>query len=160
MLSTLGISGYSNSIRSARHAKRAADLKSVKTALEMYYVENNAYPLSNWYNGTCNHQLGTPNLSLNDVIPGLAPKYIEKVPFDEMTNKIGSGATTPCYLYISNGTDYAFLAHYNSLDERTSASYQLIDPYRDGDNTCHSLSANAKETYWAWKVSSPGGICF
>lgn len=85
-----------NSARSkARDAKRTADIRSVQTALEMYYADNGAYPVST-----------------DVVFPGilataLVPTYIGSIPVDP------SGAT---YRYYTNNlpTMYAIRIAYET----------------------------------------------
>jgi len=43
LLATFGIGFYSNSMASARDAKRKADLKEIQTALEQYYIKYGTY---------------------------------------------------------------------------------------------------------------------
>ena len=123
-----------NSARAkARDAKRAADIKQVALALEMYYDTNNSYPVATaWYGGTGNCW-GTVT---DNWVPGLSPNYISKLPLDPKPTNCSS-----VYLYASNGTDYKVLAHVpeNCADSKYAS---LVDPAR----TC-----------WAWAIYSPGG---
>lgn len=161
ILSTLGMSSYSNIQRKARDAKRVADAREIKIALAAYYADNGSYPLSTGtgWNGECNHQWGTPNLAPENVIPGLVPTYLEAFPSDPQMNKIGSGGNTPCYLYRSTGTDFAFLLHNKHVggDSNYTAHPELFDSHRDGgSNTC----LHDGTSYWSWKLNSPGASCF
>lgn len=45
LLSVMGISNYMNSFKSGRDARRKSDLKTIQTALENYYQDNNSYPV-------------------------------------------------------------------------------------------------------------------
>lgn len=53
----------------ARDAKRAANLDEIRTALEMYHTQNEAYPAA-------------PVGNLASDISGLAPRFISKIPID------------------------------------------------------------------------------
>ncbi len=44
LLSTLAVVSLNNARTKARDAKRASDIKSIQTALELYYVDNDIYP--------------------------------------------------------------------------------------------------------------------
>lgn len=45
LLSTLAVVALGSAREKARDSKRLADLKQVQTALELYYTDNNAYPI-------------------------------------------------------------------------------------------------------------------
>ena len=116
----------------ARDVKRAADIRQVQTAVEMYYDTNGSYPVAAaWYGGTGNCW-GTVT---DNWVPGLAPTYISKLPLDPKPTNCGS-----VYLYASNGTDYKIIAHVP--ENCTNPIYKnLIDPNRN----C-----------WAWALYTPG----
>lgn len=161
LLATIGISSYQNVLRNARDAKRVSDAREIKTALAAYYARNGEYPLStnDRWNGECDHPWGTPNLDPEDVIPGLVPDYLEEMPSDPMMNKVGTGGGTPCYLYRSNGTDFAFLIHNKHVggDRDYTSHPELFDSYRDGGtNVCNDDGT----AYWSWKMHSPGASCW
>lgn len=61
-----------------------------------------------------------------------------------------------CYLYLSNGTDYALLDH-DGPDISYSSQSSLLDPVRDGGSNACLVDGTG---YWSWKVSSSGGICW
>lgn len=46
LLSTLAIVALGSARERARDAKRVSDLRQVQTALELYYTENDAYPIA------------------------------------------------------------------------------------------------------------------
>jgi len=91
----------------ANDAKRATDLHAIQTAIEMYATANNTYPVSpSWaWSSRCN---AWPDLASGNVIPGLVPTYLPKMPSDPTMD---AAANTCCYLYLSNGADYKLLAH-------------------------------------------------
>ncbi len=161
ILSTLGMSSYSSVQRKARDAKRVADAHEIKIALAAYYADKGSYPLSTGtgWNGACNHPWGTPNLAPENVIPGLVPTYMDSFPSDPQMNKIVVGNRTPCYLYRSNGTDYAFLIHQKNFggDDNYTSHPELFDSLRDGGTAPCLHDGTA---YWSWKMNSPGASCW
>ncbi|MGB0757701.1 MAG: prepilin-type N-terminal cleavage/methylation domain-containing protein [Patescibacteria group bacterium] len=44
LLSTLAVVSLNNARQKSRDAKRVSDMKSIQTALELYYVDNDSYP--------------------------------------------------------------------------------------------------------------------
>jgi len=149
VLMTIVVAGGSAARKSARVAQRVSDIKKVQSALDLYYANNKSYPsTSGAHRGICASYNGGGAYTTNNglVIPGLAPQYINQVPADPQSS---AAYDSNCYLYISNGTDYAFIIHQvvELSDGSAGASYakypELVDPSRP--------------TY-AWKVSSPGGV--
>ena len=148
VLSTIGISTYSSIQQNSRNAKRKADLKEIKTALEQYFSVNGAYPTSagNW-RGTCSDFGSYGDTGATGYIPGIAPAYMAKLPRDPRESKVNTSsassscattAASNCYLYRSNGTDYKILAHC-SPEGTMSSNDSFYDPLR---------------SVWAWQVSS------
>jgi hypothetical protein len=139
----------------ARTAKRVADMKAVQVALEMYYYKNKAYPSTTGaWRGQCSAYGG---YTANNVIPGLAPIYIDVIPSDPT---MAPSATQSCYQYKSDGNDYAFRDKDITVTD-PSFTYvsqsSLLDPTNDGGgNGCVLDGTN----YTAWKVSSAGGTCW
>lgn len=100
LLSTLAVVALGSAREKARDSKRLSDLKQVQTALELYYTDNNQYPVAN------NQTLGAGNFSCLNAAgfaaTGCANAYMGIVPSDP-----GSGNYT--YTAASN-TDYAITA--------------------------------------------------
>jgi prepilin-type N-terminal cleavage/methylation domain-containing protein len=146
VLMLIVFSGVANTRKSARVAQRVSDMKKVQSALDLYYANNKSYPSTGGlWRGACSSYNGSGAYTANNglVIPGLAPTYLIKIPTDPQ-----SSDPDHCYLYNSNGTDYAFLVHnITELSSGPGATYakypELYDPTRPT---------------WAWKVSSPGGV--
>ncbi len=129
LLSSTVMSSLSSARAKSRDATRAATLRSLQAALEMYYNDNNAYPNTSlsWRGAVTFGVWGT---GATGYIPGLVPTYISKLPLDPLGT--GDG-----YLYISNGTDYKLLSHVSPESYPTnSALYDSVRPT------------------WAWQVSS------
>lgn len=97
-------------------------------------------------------------LSADNVIPGLVPKYMVSFPSDPGMNKSGN---TSCYLYSSNGTDYALLDHDIGEFQSSRSDYfsyrPFVDPDRDGGGDACNVDGTGP---WSWKMSSPGGRCW
>lgn len=80
ILAAIGFAAYQGTKKSSRDAKRKADLEAIRSALEIYKADNDAYPT-------------TGNLS------ALETTYIGSIPADP-------SAPTTTYGYSSNGTTY------------------------------------------------------
>lgn len=151
ILSAVVLSGVSGARKSARVAQRVSDIKKVQAALDLYYARNKSYPSTgSAHRGICLSYNGGGTYTANNglVIPGLAPQYINQVPVDPQSS---ASYDANCYLYKSDGTDYAFIVHQvtelsNGSAGASYAKYpELVDPSRPG---------------YAWKVYSPGGVGF
>lgn len=154
ILSTIVFSSFSQSREKARIAKRVADLKQIENALEFYYAVNRSYPTTLGWRSECNAWGG---YARNDVIPGLAPVYLTAgMPTDPAMDK---AASVSCYLYASDGTNYALLNH-DVVDLRTApytyATYpELIDPTRDGGSNNAIVDGSG---IWSWKIYRGTGV--
>ncbi len=128
----------------ARDARRRADLKTLQTALELYYSDNNAYPSTGsvWYSSEPGD--AAPNNSGN-WIPGLAPTYMSNLPRSPGGPVIAAcgGGWKNSYLYRSDGINYKLLAHCGPEGAWTSSDSEY-DPIRPT---------------WAWMVCSGGVAC-
>ena len=128
LLSTVAVVATSSAGVNARNTRRKADMIQVSKALELYYNANNAYPSTsgNWY-GHCSAYSGLPDIDPADFpshfswIPGLtAGGYMAKLPDDPRNGlanstsvyaPCGSVGTHSCYVYRSDGVNYALLAY-------------------------------------------------
>ena len=152
LLSTTVMASLNQARQKSRDAKRITDMKAIQTALEMYYNENSGYPNPGWgWRSECN---GWGGFAATNVIPGLVPTYLGKMPSDPMMNKT---TNKNCYLYLSNGTDYALLDH-DAPDINYMSQPSLVDPSRDGGpNGC----LRDGTTIWSWKIfSSSVSVCW
>lgn len=146
ILSSVVLASLSTAKNKANDAKRMTDLHAIQTALEMYAADNNAYPVTNTWSSRCN---AWPDQASGDVIPGLVPKYLPKMPSDPAMD---AAANTCCYLYYSNGKDYKLLDH-NCPTINYQSAKSLIDPARDGGaNSCIVDGTSV----WSWAVYSEG----
>ncbi len=135
----------------ARDAVRVSDLKQIQLALELYYNANEIYPNPGWgWRSECPAWGG---FAANNVIPGLVSTYMGRFPADPSMNK---ASNTYCYLYLSNGTDYALLDH-NAPEINYLTQPSFMDPTRDGGSNGCVVDGSGP---WSWKLSSPGGVCW
>lgn len=154
VLSLVVLSGVNSSRKSARVAQRVSDMKRVQSALDLYYAKNRSYPYTGGtasWRSTCTSWGGyTRDNVIVDINNGnkLVPTYLLAMPEDPQKS---TNPSINCYLYTSNGTDYAFLVH--DVPElsagNSGATYAKYPEFFD----------SVRPT-WAWKVSSPGGIGF
>ena len=146
MLSSVVLASLNGARNKGKDARRIADLKQIQIALELYYSDNNAYPISSGWRSEC---AAWGNLTSGDVIPGLVPTHISSFPSDPAMNKSGNLC---CYIYNSNGVDYKLLAH-NCPTISYQAYSGLIDPARDsGANACLVDGTGI----WSWAVYTSG----
>jgi prepilin-type N-terminal cleavage/methylation domain-containing protein len=91
ILASIVLVSLSSARGKSRDAARIADVKALKTAMELYYSDNNGYPTSN---STTN---GAVLLSDAVLIGKLVPKYIGSMPallISDGDGYYGGGATT------------------------------------------------------------------
>ncbi len=96
ILAAITIVAYSGIQDRARFSKEQSDLSSIHKAIQMYYVDNGRYPVTN----AANDWFGWDQVSGNSFIPGLSPKYMATIP--QMDLSLPAGDT---YLYASTGTN-------------------------------------------------------
>ncbi len=153
LLASIILVSLSGARQRARIAKRLADMKQIQTALELYYNDNNAYPVQVNWTSQCGAWGG---VAANSVIPGLVPTYIASMPADPAMIA-ASGGSQNCYLYRSDGTNYKFMDYelrdMNQADLNRYPSF--IDPYYNngGPSPC------ANNTTLAMSVYSTGWRC-
>jgi len=98
----------------ARDSQRKSDIKRIQTALELYFADFRAYPISN--NGSNLNSWEQVNPAQTNVIIGaLQPNYIDPVPVDPSNTVPGNSG--PCgsptnyrYNYRSDGSYYYLTA--------------------------------------------------
>lgn len=145
IISTIGISSFTNYIKIAQDAVRKSDLLQIKKALDAYYALYGSYPStiisSNRYyfgvsiNGGLRAESGS-----NAYIPGLTPTFLEKLPVDPKKDKNGWSG----YLYMSDGVNYKLLAHTNGPEFYPKSGEPFYDPNRPG---------------WSWMLCSAEPAC-
>lgn len=117
--------------------QRLVDLKALSIALEDYFQDHGAYPVSSRWSGvTSNFGPSGP-----DWIPGLAPDYIVALPRDPAHAERDNGD----YLYRSNGADYKLISiSRDDIDEISQMASDRIDPRR-ADSSFGFWSAGSQE---------------
>jgi len=143
ILSSVVLASLNGARAKARDSKRKQDMVQIRTALELYYNDNNKYPLANpgVWGGISTVPCGPANgqtSGANAYISGLTPTYISVLPTDPVTPGICNG-----YLYNSDGTNYKFLAH-ASAESYPSVGQPFYDP---------------KRPTWAWMICSGEPAC-
>lgn len=135
MLAGILVPVLEDGARSARDARRAADLKTMQSALESYKRANGEYPSTNgrWWGDA--PVFGSRGYDANGYIPALVPDFLPALPKDPDSeypkNDMG-------YVYRSDGTDYKFLAN------KTPESFPEGNPFTD----------SVRPTL-AWQISTP-----
>lgn len=124
ILSSVVLASLNSARAKARDAKRMSDLKSIETALNLYYSDYGSYPstgsIDNVYMDLgCDGTAVSPDAKTADWIPGLSPLYMSKLPQDPSPNNSVGVAPKGCYMYASNGTNYV-LSSWASVEGKTS----------------------------------------
>ncbi len=143
LLSSIVLASLSTARAKARDAKRREDMIQLRTAINMYYIDNGSYPLPNpgWWGGVSTGSCGPGNGTISGAgayISGLTPTYISVLPVDPSPAGNCNG-----YLYASNGTNYKLLAHVTP-ESFPSVGQMFYDPMRPT---------------WAWMICSGEPAC-
>ncbi len=149
LLSSVVLASLNSARQKSRDARRIADMVQIRTALELYYDSNRAYPPitshadGGWgpWDSQC---AGGGALSASNVIPGLVPTYMPSFPADPSMN---TSASSCCYLYYSNGTDYKFLDHNCPSEINYLSQPTFIDPARDSGASSIVVDGTG---IWSW----------
>ena len=125
MLAGILVPVLEDSQKSARDARRSADLKTVQVALEAYKRENGVYPSTggSWQGDAPSY--GGFGYDASGYIPDLVPTFIQALPKDPDSS---IPVADRGYFYRSNGADYKFGAH--KTPESFEAGNPFIDPTR------------------------------
>jgi len=143
LLSSIVLTSVNSARAKARDARRAADIRQLQTALELYYDANGSYPPAPPWTGGTGDCWGTVT---DNYIPGLAPTYIPILPLDPRPTPCGS-----VYLYGSTGVDYKLMTHGPENCENPLMR-SLKDPLRDGGPNHAIVDGNS---CWAWSIYTP-----
>ncbi len=137
----------------ANTAKRIANAKELEQALEVYYINNGAYPTTSGSLSSDCSTWGGPNA---DWIPGLRPTYIAALPSDPDTD----GINKCCYLYRSNGTNFKLTFAYQCTTKMTQGTYasypRFIDPSHDSGPSSSLQDWNGATSLTDWAIYTPG----
>jgi len=85
LLSSILAAALSNARKSARDTQRQANVKQLMAALELYYNDNNAYPLSGGASSPNNGWSSSADSSWATLYTALSP-YMQKMPTDPLNN--------------------------------------------------------------------------
>ena len=107
LLSSFIFVSLRNAAMQAREITRISDLRSIKMALEAYFIENYFYPNSLGGAGVWDGLYSCWGDSFADWMPGLVPEYMGLLPRDPRNHDVCSEQ----YIYRSDGEDYKLLAH-------------------------------------------------
>jgi len=162
ILSTIAMTSLNGARRRARDATRVSDLNEIQKAVELYYSTNGSYPnTSGSWRSEC---AAWGSYANNNVVPGIVPAHMASLPRDPNMDTVNSKY---CYVYRSDGTDYAILdlgwttaIGAEDLDPKIAFAAQpaLVDPVRDGGTV--SCSVEITSHIRGWKVSSDGAKCW
>ncbi len=148
ILGTVGLVVYSSAQKGARISKRAEDLKSIQTAIELFKQSTGKYPVQS-ASFACVASLSGVN--------ALAPSYMPSIPQDPL-DLTPTGAN--CYQYQSdaNGNEYkvktsASLANTEMNWSNFNTQPNLLDPAHDANTgngcTVDPLVADVANDGWA-----------
>ena len=114
VLAALVIPNLTQTRAKARDARRIEDLRTLQNALELYYLDHNAYPSgpigSNSQDGFCLEKTLDINgvCSSPDNFCGLIKPYLARLPKDPLFKS--TDPSSPCYYYITDTTGQAYKA--------------------------------------------------
>lgn len=159
ILTSVILGSLSTARINSREGIRVENLRTLQTALELYYTDYGRYPKTFEPEdiSTMNGHPNPPGSGIfkecaghpNDYIPGLAPKYIAKLPSDPALN---CGGVPHSWVYASDGIDYKLITHPELGTIRT-----VTDPAWDnGSNDC-ILDGYPAVHYGVW---TPGAVCW
>jgi len=109
LLSSIVLASLNTARSKGRDARRESDLQSIQTALELYYLNRNSYPVgAAGSDRACWVQQQTSDLGCNPLAALITDKDISAVPYDPGVNTyVGSGCGgAQFYAYWSNGQTY------------------------------------------------------
>lgn len=105
ILAAITIVAYNGIQARATFVKMQTEVEQLNKAIQLYYVDNGAYPLSNVCGAADGGWCGWSQVTGDNFIPGLSPKYIAKTP----QLPVG-GVRGASYLYRSpDGVDYKLI---------------------------------------------------
>lgn len=151
LLSSVVIASLSTARAKSRDARRLADISQVRTALELYYDSNQGYPSTTGAQIWRSECSGWGTYANNNVIPGLVPTYMSRIPTDPEMNVLNS---TCCNIYSSDGINYKYLSPRLCPSVNFSSRPEYLDPFRDGGASTTIFDGTA---YFSWQISSEGG---
>jgi len=136
MLSSVVLASLSSAREKSRDAKRLSDAREIQKALELYYHDNNSYPVRSW---THSDESGWNGLNTS-----LSP-YLPELPVDPKNDRShsgsGHGAYQYVYSYYSNSQiSYGALGHWYMFTFRLENDNAI--ELSDGAPTCSRTNPN------------------
>ncbi len=144
LLSTLAVVSLNNARQKSRDAKRVSDIKQIQTALELYYVDNSAYPFDatndplRLGDGTDCSSSACDTISSTNGIAATASgtTYMGIIPGDPSnpSSECTSSSSAPCgYSYdgttgSSNGVTYEILFYTEGATGDLAAGLHCASP--------------------------------
>jgi type II secretion system protein G len=159
LLASVVFASLSSARQKAQDASRLATLQEIQKALELYNLQNNAYPISLSGGSWGSQCVGWGTLAANSVIPGLVPTYMASMPQDPTMR---TSVNENCIIYRSNGTDYKVLDYNltNTSNMSQTSMKPFIDPARNiGQSWASSACPGNTETTPTLAVWTPGAMC-
>ncbi len=133
VLSSVIIASLNMARVNARSAQRISSMREVQKALEVYALQNGAYPVTGAY---AFFDCYTDNTHYNDYVPGLVPTYIAALPHDPSSKCQGTKDYN--YGYRSDGTDYKLFMPMmpNNGGQLENCTYGISHGVEDPVRTC------------------------
>jgi len=145
LLSTLSMIGLNTQRAKARDASRAQQIKGLSSAIELYYLTNNQYPL--WSAGGCVNNPGS-------LLSVLVPSFLNALPRDPKNSDY-------CYIYKSDtyGQNYRLAAYMESnTDLATKDGGTLNSYYELYSDSSYAQIANASNIISSWSLSGDSSL--
>lgn len=151
ILAAITIVAYNGIQQRSRDARRLSDITSVNKALQLYYADNGSYPVTaaSFGNGLSDANCTVGSKSTNWV-PGLVPTYMSALP-----QSFGprAEATSGCYQYASDGTQYVLSAWRNVEKGPNTSPYYRRLGFREGwavgaSPVSYHCANGTSQAYW------------
>lgn len=126
ILSTVIYVPYNNTRKKGRDAQRISNMNSINAAIGLYFDKNGLYPNTNQsWRSQCP---GWGSYANDQVIPGVVPKYLPKMPVDPKNPTGNNSSNLHCYLYISTPTGSQYKLLFYNMAESPIAPEPFVDP--------------------------------
>lgn len=161
VLASIVLTSLDSARAKSRDARRLADLSELQKALEFYYDDHAAYPVtptSRWF-GSCPGatagwgEFDKTTSGPTGWIPDLAPTYIAVLPLDPKP----TNASARCYIYRSTGTDYQILAVNTVETHPTAATNPAPRLNYDGSTSTCGSDSGYQQTFAKY---TRGAMCW
>jgi type II secretion system protein G len=152
ILATLGFSSYTNSINKSKDARRKADLRSIMTALQLYYNDNGQYP-SLGCGINCFVKSSTSGVT--PWIPALTSNYIKSLPVDPVNNGTDpwSGGLTYEYGNVSaDGQSFDLVAQLEWHKDPDTCQFKAYTNNFTGKSWCPGGSSDSASYLYQQQV--------